>query len=222
MARLPLHRCAIIRPMNAFRIMGRVFKALYEELFPMLGFSALWWASLLLVLPAGAATGGLQAVANRMANYKRIDSSYFWGAVRSSWLRSTITFWLLLLVPIMMWASILFYLWGEGWMPMLGVALGWVLLLTLMVGQYVFPFLWQQDEPNLRMALKNGLVLAIRSPLYSILMVAFQTLLIIVSTLLVITILVLPALIALSGNFALTGLLQEMELAPQPPEISGT
>jgi hypothetical protein len=47
-------------------------------------------------------------------------------------------------------------------------------------------------------------------------------LLIIVSTLLVITILVLPALIALSGNFALTGLLQEMELAPQPPEMSGT
>jgi hypothetical protein len=72
------------------------------------------------------------------------------------------------------------------------------------------------------MALKNGLVLAIRSPLYSILMVAFQMLLIIVSTLLVITILVLPALIALSGNFALTGLLQEMELAPQPPEMSGT
>jgi hypothetical protein len=91
-----------------------------------------------------------------------------------------------------------------------------------MVGQYVFPFLWQQDEPSLRMALKNGLVLAIRSPLYSILMVAFQMLLIIVSTLLVITILVLPALIALSGNFALTGLLQEMELAPQPPEMSGT
>ena len=32
----------------------------------------------------------------------------------------------------------------------------------------------------------------------------------------------LPGLLVLSHNYALVGLLQEMDLAPQPPQMSGT
>jgi len=34
--------------------------------------------------------------------------------------------------------------------------------------------------------------------------------------------LILPGLLILAHNYALVGLLQEMNLAPQPPEMSGT
>ena len=62
-----------------------------------------------------------------------------------------------------------------------------------------------------------------RHPLYSILMLLFQGLLIALSLVLVVPVmLLLPGMIALSQNFALVGLLQEMDLAPQPPEMSGT
>ena len=54
-------------------------------------------------------------------------------------------------------------------------------------------------------------------------MLLFQGLLIALSLVLVVPVmLLLPGMIALSQNFALVGLLQEMDLAPQPPEMSGT
>ena len=51
----------------------------------------------------------------------------------------------------------------------------------------------------------------------------FQVLLIALSfTLVVPVVLLMPGMVALSQNFALVGLLQDMDLAPQPPEMSGT
>jgi hypothetical protein len=45
----------------------------------------------------------------------------------------------------------------------------------------------------------------------------------VVSIVLVVPILlILPGLLVLSHNYALVGLLQEMDLAPQPPQMSGT
>ena len=54
-------------------------------------------------------------------------------------------------------------------------------------------------------------------------MLLFQILLIVVSVLLVVPLLLLlPGLLILSHNYALVGLLQEMDLAAEPPEMSGT
>ena len=57
--------------MKAFRIMGRVFKATYEELFLVVGLSVTWWIGTLLILTAPMTTAGVQNVANRIANYAR-------------------------------------------------------------------------------------------------------------------------------------------------------
>ena len=104
-----------------------------------------------------------------------------------------------------------------------GVLMAWMLLLFLMSGQYFFPLLWQQNEPDLKLVIRNSALLAIRHPLYTLLMLLFQVLLIALSFALVApVVLLMPGMIALSQNFALVGLLQEMDLAPQPPEISGT
>jgi hypothetical protein len=104
-----------------------------------------------------------------------------------------------------------------------GVVMAWVLLLVLVGGQYFFPLYWQQTEPSLKLVLRNGMLLAIRHPVYSLLMLLFQLLLIVLSFALVVPVmLLLPGMIALSQNCALVGLLQEMDLAPQPPEMSGT
>jgi hypothetical protein len=54
-------------------------------------------------------------------------------------------------------------------------------------------------------------------------MLLFQLVLIILSVVLVVPIvLILPGMIALAQNHALTGLLQDMGLAPEPPVKSGT
>lgn len=165
------------------------------------------------------ATMGVQKVANRIANYKRADSGFFWEGTRELRRRGYILFLINLLVPAAVAFNVWFYFNSQGWLQIIGVIWLWLLLFSLMAGQYVFPLLWQQDEPNIRLALRNAILLAIQYPLYTVLMLVFQLVLFALCFALTLPLLLLaPALIAFASNFALVGLLQEMGLAPQPPE----
>lgn len=205
--------------MKAFTIMGRVLKATWEDLFLHVFVSVAWWIGLFLVITAAPATMGAQHVANRLANYKRADSGFFWDGARSHIGRG----WLLFLVNLVLPAAFLFNIWfyfnSQGYLQIIGMLWLWLFLFSLMVGQYVFPLLWQQDEPKLGLALRNAALLALQNPLYSFLMLIFQLVLLLLSFALTLpAVLLAPAMIALSGNFALCGLLQDAGLAPQPPE----
>ena len=209
--------------MKAFRVMGRVFKAAYDELFLVVGISVAWWVGTLLVITAPMTTAGVHNVANRIANYKRTGFDFFWEGARQNIGRAVLLYLILLLGPPLIGFSAWFYFDRQGWLMLFGVLMAWVLLVLLMSGQYFFPLYWQQDEPNIKLVLRNGLLLTVRNPLYTLLMLLFQVALITLSFVLVApVVLLMPGLIALSQNFALVGLLQEMDLAPQPPEMSGT
>lgn len=204
-------------------MMGRTLKATWDELFLCVAASLLWWAGLLLIVTAAPATLGLNNVANRLANYRRSGVEFFWSAARGGFARAWLLFGAMLLTFLMILVNIWFYANTTGWLRIVTVLWLWVLLFFFMVGQYLFPLLCQQVEPNIGLALRNGALLAVRSPLYSALSAFFQLILVIASVFLVLPVLfLLPGMLALSANFALTGLLQEMGLAPSPPEISGT
>ena len=209
--------------MKAFVIMGRTFKSTYEDLFLVVTLSVVWWAGLLLIVTAPMVTAGLHNVANRVANYKRVNMSFFWEGARGQIGKGILLFLLLLVaLPIMVF-SIGFYLETGGWLLLLAVILVWVLLLALMAGQFAYPLFWQQTEPNIGLIVRNAFVLAVRHPLFSLLMLLFQGVLVVLSVLLVVPVLLLlPGMIALAQNHALTGLLQEHGLAPEPPVQSGT
>jgi uncharacterized membrane protein YesL len=209
--------------MKAFRVMGRTLKSAYDELFLVVYLSVLWWAGVLLIVTGPMATAGIHNVANRAANYKRVNGSFFWEGARQQIGRSIALYLLTILVPPLIGFSIAFYFNQQGWLAIFGVLMAWFLLTLLMAGQYWFPLFWQQTEPGLKLTLRNSFVLAIRHPLYSILILLFQLLLIAVSVLLVLPlILLLPGVLALCQNHALVGLLQDMGLAPEPPVTSGT
>lgn len=209
--------------MKAFRVMGRTLKSAYDELFLIVFLSVLWWVGALLLVTGPMATSGLQQVANRIANYKRVDSSFFWAGARQQVGQGILLYLLSLLGPPLIWFSITFYFAQEGWLAVFGVLMAWFLLTILMAGQYWFPLSCQQTEPGLKLTLRNSFILAIRHPLYSLLMLLFQLLLTALSVALVLPlILLLPGVIALSQNQAMVGLLQDMGLAPEPPVNSGT
>lgn len=207
--------------MKAFIVMGRTLKAAYEELFLCVFLSLVWWAGTLLVVTAAPATLGLHRVANRMANYQRVDSGFFWEAARQNIGRGWLLYLINVLLPVAVGFNIWFYLQSPAtWMRIIAIAWLWILLVVTMMLQYLFPLFWQQDEPSLKLVLRNALLLALRYPLYTFLMLLFQVVLIVicVGTTLP-AVLLMPALIAIAANFALAGMLQEMGLAPQPPEI---
>ena len=200
--------------------MGRTFKGAYDEFFLILIVSLLWWVGTLLIVTAPLAMAGLQQVGNRIANYRRVDLSFFCEGARAR-IGASIVLWLVLvIVPALFWLSVSFYFERGGWLLLLGTLLFWALVFLVMSAQYFFPLLWQQSDPGLGVLLRNSAVLAGRHPLYSLLMVLFQAGLIVFSVVLVLPLVVLPGLIALAQNYALVGLLQEMGLAPQPPEPS--
>lgn len=209
--------------MKAFTIMWRVIKGAWDELFLVVGLSLAWWLGTFLIVTAPMTTAGIQQAANRIANYKRVDFSFFWEGFRTNMGRGVLLFLVLLLTPPLIVFSISFYFGFEGWIVTLGVLMAWLLLVALLAGQYCYPLFWQQNSPGLTLVLRNALVIALRHPLYSILMLLFQIFLTVISLLLVVPlILLLPGLIALTQNFALVGVLQDLGMAPQPPELSGT
>jgi uncharacterized membrane protein YesL len=207
--------------MKAFTVMGRTFKALYDELFLWVWLSVLWWVGTVLILPAAPVTLGLHKAANRVANYKRVDSGFFYDAARQHIGKGWLLFALNLLMLGGVIFNIVFYLNStEGWTQIIGIVWVWVLLLLLLAGQYFFPLFWQQDEPSIKMVLRNSLLLAIRHPLYSLLMLLFQIFLVVFSIVTVLPIFLLtPASIIVAANLGLVGLLQDMGLAPQPPVV---
>jgi uncharacterized membrane protein YesL len=184
-----------------------------------LGLAGIIVIALILVLVQAPVTMGIQHVANRIANYKRADSGFFWETWRQYPGRGYLLFFFSVAIPAAIAFNIWFYFNSQGWLQIVGVVWLWLFLFSLMAGQYVFPLLWQQDDPHVRLALRNSLLLALQHPLYSFLMLIFQLLLLAISFALTLPLILLaPALLAFSGNFALTGLLQEIGLAPQPPE----
>ncbi len=207
--------------MKAFIVMGRTFKAAYDELFLCVFLSVAWWIGTILVLPAAPVTAGIHNVANRMANYKRVDNSFFWEGARTQIGRSWLLYLINLLAPLLMAVNAWFYFRLEGWPQMIGIVFVWLFVIALMIGQFVFPFFWQQDQPDIKLALRNAAVLAMRNPFYTFLLLLFQILLVALSTAITLPLILLaPALVALAANFGVAGLLQEMGLAPEPPVVS--
>jgi uncharacterized membrane protein YesL len=205
--------------MKAFPAMWRTIKVLYDELFLWVWLSILWWVGTVLVLPAAPVAAGLHAAANRSANYKRVDSSFFWDAAKGNISRSWLLVGtnLLLLIAVVM--NIVFY--GNSpasWARFVTILWLWVIVLVMMGSQYLLPLFWQQDDPSLRLMLRNAFILALRNPLYSFLMLLFQIALIVISFATVLPIfLLMPAAVAVAANVGLVGMLQEMGLADPPP-----
>lgn len=207
--------------MKAFIVMGRTLRAAYEELFQCVFLSVVWWIGTILVITSAPATAGLHHVTNRVANYKRVDNSFFWDGARQNIGKGWILYLIVILAPVAVLINIRFYLGSSAqWMRIIAIAWVWILVLVLMMLQYIFPLFWQQDEPDLKMVLRNAFLLALRFPLYTFLMFIFQVLLAALCIAITVpVILLMPALLALASNFALVGALQEMDLAPQPPVI---
>lgn len=205
--------------MKAFPAMWRTFKVLYDELFLWVWLSVLWWVGTVLILPAAPVAAGLHAAANRSANYKRVDAGFFWDAVKGHIGRSWLLVGTSLVLHVAILMNIAFYSNGTAsWSRFVTILWLWVIVLVMMGGQYLLPLYWQQDDPSVRLMIRNAFILALQHPLYSLLMLLFQLALIGISFATVLPIfLLMPASVAVAANVGLVMLLEDKGLAPPPP-----
>ncbi len=112
-------------------MMWRVLKALWDDLFVIVGVSVLWWAGAILIVTAGPATLGVNAVTNRIANYKRSGMEFFWSEAKRFPGKAWVLFGGTLIVLALIILNITFYFNAQGWLRYLTVVWIWVLLFFL-------------------------------------------------------------------------------------------
>ena len=190
---------------NLFDIFRRSLSEIWADLWTNVICAILWVAALVLIIPAPPVTLGLFYYANRRAHGEVADLKDFWFGIRHYWKTAYA------------WAGInlviaAFLTWDYRLTGQLGSASGYHLLqglyLTMAVvwgflQLYSLPFLFEQAEPSLRQAFRNGAVMLGRNPLFSAgLFLALVILLSAGMLLFMVTIVAGGSLLAFVGNYA--------------------
>ena len=201
--------------------MWRTLKILHDELFFWFGLSILWWVGILLVIPAAPVTAGLCAVANCSANYKRVDAELFWDHAKSNIKRSCLLVGTDLILIAVVVMNIMFYGSSSSTLArVVVIPLLWLIVLLLIGSQYLLPLVSHQENSSLFLTFRNAFLVALRYPLFSLLMLIFQIALVVMSIVTVLPFfLLMPASVAVAANVGLVTILQDMDLIPTPPRM---
>jgi hypothetical protein len=158
----------------------------WSDLWTVLVCNLLWTLSMVLVIPGPAATLALFYYTNRLAHGEVADLADYWGAFRRSW--GVAWRWgviNLIVIAIFVADSILtgqlsqtsLAMFAQGFY-LAGLA-GWLLLQL-----FALPFLFEQETPSVRQALRNGAVMIGRNLGFTLALAGMLALLMIAGTIL--------------------------------------
>lgn len=205
---------------DALRAIRSAIVDLWDHIFLAILCSLVWLVMVLLIVPGPPATLALFDMAERIARrehllelrdylrsvWNRFGVGWRWGAVNMLVLAVLLID--ILVVPRMVSASIavpaqMFFLLA--------------LVIWVVVNWYALAFLFQQKEPSLRQALRNGAVLLLQYPLFTLTLAAITAVLLGLSAVLVVLIIAIllvgPMLVALISTHAVLNRLAPMRSA---------
>ena len=208
---------------RAFTVFWKSIRAVYDDLFQFVWMSMLWWLGTATVILAPAVHMGLNRVSYRVATYRRIDNDFFYTGVRMNVREAYLSYGLNLVAAIVLVVCIWFYANVElAWVNLMVIPLFWIAVFFMLLTQFVFPLVWEQDERSLRLTYKNAMILVLRYPFFCLLVFLLKSAALILFSLPAGIPLFFfgPALSTTISNYALNYLLQDMGLAPPPPDFN--
>jgi len=208
---------------TAFRVFWAALKDYYDEMFRLVGANLLWVLSIPLVITLPPATAGMFYLTNQVAHHKSVELGMFFEGFKKYFLKS----WLLTLLNaaalLIFYTNFTFYgarvagQWGSILQGLfVGLAVMWCLIQL-----YVFPMLFEQEEPRLLLALRNAALMAFASPIATLVLGVL-----LVATALLSFALALPfavalmAVVCLAANEAVLTLLVEFGIRKPPEEVA--
>jgi len=203
---------------KALRTFWQAIRDLYEELMLLSGVSVLWWLSVLLIVPGPPATAGLYYLAHRIVHEQRVEFAFFWEEVKRQFGKSWQLVGVDLLGLLIIGTNFNFYLRLDG--PLRYVAILWIYLFLLWVATqiYLFPLLFEMEEPRLVWLLRNAVLLTLFRPGYTLLLlILLLAVTLLSSALFILMIIAWPALIALVSARAVTTVIAELEARRTTP-----
>jgi hypothetical protein len=156
----------------ALWVISRALRDVWDDLWTHLLVNLVWLASVFLVLPAPSATLALFYFTNRRAHGESADLGDFFGAFRRYW-KPAWRWGLINAVLIAILAGDVLLTGRLGPTPTVQLVQGIYLALLgawLLVQFYALPFLFEQQQPSVRQALRNGAVLLGRNLGFSLLL----------------------------------------------------
>lgn len=158
--------------LDAFKVLKTALRDSWGDLWTIAICNLLWMLSLLLVVPAPPATLALFYIANRIAHDEPTGLEDFWEGLRRywwlGWRWGVINLFLLFLLggDIVLVGRLLPSDWGRfaqgGFIA--------ALLIWLWLQIFVLGFLFEQEEPDLRLAFRNGAMMLGRNLGFSVLL----------------------------------------------------
>lgn len=176
----------------------------WDEWLNMLVIGVVWFVCLLTVLLGPPAILGLYHVTHALAHGESLGVSGLIAGGRRYFLKGWLWALVNLVAAILLFANLLFY--GQidaVWSRLVqGLFLG-LSVLWLVVQFYALPYLMEQEQQQVRLALRNGLLTVLASPGYTLVVVGVAALISLLSLLLVIPLFLgAPGLVALLGSRA--------------------
>lgn len=204
---------------NAFQVVRSAIVDLWDHVFLVIFCSLVWLFLVLLIIPGPPATLALFDIGQRIAQREhllefrdylravrnRFGAGWRWGALNG--LVVAILLIDIRVVPRMVSPSVALSI---------QLFLALVLVFWIVVNWYALAFLYQQKEPSVRQALRNGGVLLLQHPFFTLLLVVITAVLLWLSTVLIIVNLLFgPMLVALISTHAVLDRLAIFRAAKQ-------
>lgn len=193
-----------------FKVIAHALRDWWDDWFNQIAASVillLCWFSIVLGPPA---TFGLNYIANQLAHGSSEGVRGMLEGGRRYFFKSWL--WALVFVAVLIILGVNFLFYGQiaaTWGSMLqGLFLG-LSVVWMIVQFYALPYLLEQEQQQIRLALRNGLLTMLAAPGYTTVVVGVSVLLAVISVLFVFPLLVgVPGLIAILANRAV---LERME-----------
>jgi hypothetical protein len=149
---------ALLLPYGALRLTASVLSPLATVI-----------ATVLALVPALPITGGLYAVAMRIAQEKHITLGSFWQSIARHHLLSLKLGGTILVIGVILVVDVLFYLnSGVPAFTIIGLLGLWGLLFWSVVQIHLFPMTFLLEEPRLSRVLKNAAALTLAYPFFAL------------------------------------------------------
>ncbi len=159
----------------------------YLNAIPLITLNVAWFLISLPIVTLLPATGGLVYATNRLARGRAANWHTLLEGFRLYLRQSLILGLLNVAIAAVVGANLLYYSLRpeEGWIQVARLIVLTVALIWGMVQVHAFPLLVEQEQPHIRLALRNSLVILIRRPLPSLLVTLLIAFIAALSTLII-------------------------------------
>lgn len=206
-----------------FRVLWAAFKDFYEEMFTLVGANLLWVVLAIPVVTIPPATVGMLYLTNQVAHHKTIEFRMFFEGFKTylwkSYLHALLNLGVLLLLATNIW----FYgaqFPDQQWAVIVrGIFVGLAVIWAL-IQIYVWPMLFEQEQPKLLLAIRNAAFLTFASPVITLVLGILMVLVAVLSVGLTLPFaLAMAAVLGLMANGAVLTLLVHYKIRKPPEEL---